>query len=39
VAGRHDLCVYASRHADEENLCVEVQGVVVADTVAFLFIE
>ena len=30
VAGRHDLRVYASGHADEENLCVEVQGVVVA---------
>ena len=29
VVSRHDFRVYASCHADEEDLCVEVRGVVV----------
>ena len=35
VASRHDLRVYASGYADEEDLCVEERGVAVGGETGF----
>ena len=29
MVNRHDFCVYAAGHVDEEDLCVEVRGAAV----------